>query len=281
MSATSLNTARTVLVTGSTDPEALGFTAARLLALDHNFSVILSGRRSQAVDGAVKLLTEQVQARSCSARIHGLVLDVDDQASIDSAVEHLSDPAGPLQGGGLDVLINNAGVGAPPGRGGKRTDNMFLQTELTTSADMIHVLTTNVAAPVAVTNALLPFLAKSDRPRIVNVSSARGSIAFASGLEPARTGAMVYNTSKAALNMVTLMQSKNLVAHTKPNLKVNAASPGHVKTPFNNFTGLRTLQEGAAVYVHLATLPDNGPTGQLIGNHAPFSKDGAYVEIPW
>mgnify|MGYP000076537363 CR=1 FL=1 len=42
-------------------------------------------------------------------------------------------------------------------------------------------------------------------------------------------------------------------------LKVNAASPGHVKTPFNNFTGIRTLQDGAAVYLSLATLPEDGP----------------------
>lgn len=158
---------------------------------------------------------------------------------------------------------------------------MFLQTELTTVEDMMSVLTTNVAAPVAVTNALLPLLAKSDQPRIVNVSSARGSLSFGSGLDPARTGAMVYNASKAALNMVTVMQSKNLPQLTKPNLKVNAASPGHVKTPFNNFTGLRTLEEGAAVYVHLATMPDDGPTGLLIGNHPPFSLGGQFVQIPW
>jgi hypothetical protein len=53
------------------------------------------------------------------------------------------------------------------------------------------------------------------------------------------------------------MQAKNLPAHVGETLKVNAASPGHVKTPFNNFTGLRTLEEGAAVYVHLALLPDD------------------------
>lgn len=275
-----LNGVRNALVTGSTDPDAIGFTAARMLALEHNFCVILSGRRPQPVEDAVKRLKKELPPSS-THNVYGLVLDVDDQASIDSAVKHLSDPSGPLAGGALDVLINNAGVGAPTGRGGKGTNNMFLQTELTTSADMISVLTTNVAAPVAVTNALLPLIAKSLHPRIVNVSSARGSLSFGSGLEPARTGAMVYNTSKTALNMVTLMQSKNLVAHTKPNLKVNAASPGHVKTPFNNFTGLRSLEEGAAVYVHLATLPDDGPTGQLVGNHPPFSSDASFVQIPW
>jgi len=282
MQSASLNTAmRTVLITGSTDPQAIGFAAARLLALRHNFNVIVSGRRGQAVDEAVKKLSSELEPASSSGKVLGLVLNVDDQVSINSAVEQLSSPTGQLSGGALDVLINNAGVGAPPGRGGKETNNMFLQTELTTAADMVNVLTTNVAAPVAITNAFLPLLAKSSRPRIVNISSARGSLSFGSGLEPARTGAMVYNTSKTALNMVTLMQSKNLIAHTSPNLKVNAASPGHVKTPFNNFTGLRTLEEGAAVYVYLATLEDDGPSGQLIGNHAPFSSDGKFVQIPW
>lgn len=276
-----INTARTALITGSSDPHAIGFTAARLLAQQHSFNVILSGRRAQAVQVAVVKLKEELASSSSTTRVYGLVLDVDDQSSIDAAVLQLLHPSGPLLGGALDVVINNAGVGAPPGRGGKGTNTMFLQTELTTSADMIKVLTTNVAAPVAVTNALLPLLSRSDRPRVVNVSSARGSLAFGSGLEAERTGAMVYNASKAALNMVTLMQAKNLPKHTGANLKVNAASPGHVKTAFNSFTGLRSLEEGAAVYVHLSTLPDDGPTGQLIGNHAPFSTDASFVPIPW
>ncbi|TKY90020.1 hypothetical protein EX895_000018 [Sporisorium graminicola] len=272
------NVRRTVLITGSTDPLAIGFMAAFLLASQHKFSVILSGRREESVQEGIKALREKLPPM---ASVQGVVLDVNDPASINTAIEQLSVASGPLQGGPLDVLINNAGVGAPPGRAGKGSDNMFLQVELTTAQDMVDVLTTNVAGPVAVTNALLPLLAKSDRPRIVNISSARGSLEFASGLEAARTGAMVYNTSKAALNMVTVMQSKNLPQLTKANLKVNAASPGHVKTPFNNFTGLRTLEEGAAVYVHLATLADDGPTGQLIGNHAPFASDGRFVQIPW
>lgn len=191
------------LITGSTDPQAIGFTAAYLLASEHDFAVILSGRRVESVQEAVGLLRSKLPA---SARVEGLVLDVSSASSIEAAVRTLSGVDGLLHGGPLDVLISNAGVGAPPGRGGKGSSTMFLQTELTTAEDMMSVLTTNVAAPVAVTNALLPLLAKSDQPRIVNVSSARGSLSFGSGLEPARTtGAMVYNASKAALNMVTVM----------------------------------------------------------------------------
>ncbi|PWN87996.1 NAD(P)-binding protein [Acaromyces ingoldii] len=275
--------ARTALITGSTDPKAIGFTAAFLLASQKGFNVILAGRRADAAKAAADELTKKLADAASKSKVFPLTLDVTSEQSIQAAVAHLSSAEGPLAAsqGALDVLINNAGVGAPPGRGGKGTNNMFLQTELTTAEDMVTVLTTNVAAVVQVTNAFIPLLAKSSSPRIVNISSARGSLTFGSGLEPARTGAMVYNTSKTALNMVTLMQAKNLPQHVSPSLKVNAASPGHVKTPFNNFTGIRTLEEGAGVYVHLATLPDDGPTGQLVGNHAPFSTDGSFVQIPW
>ena len=116
-----------------------------------------------------------------------------------------------------------------------------------------------VTALIIPSDALLPLLAKSSAPRIVNTSSARGSLAFTAGLPAERTGALVYNASKAALNMTTVMQSLNLPhAAQNPNLKVNAASPGHVKTQFNGFTGARTPEAGAGVIVYLAMLPDAG-----------------------
>lgn len=100
----------------------------------------------------------------------------------------------------------------------------------------------NVAAPIEVTNAFLPLLAKSDRPSVVHVSSARGSISFAESLPAERTGALVYNASKASLSasdvsvcavdapdMITVIQSKQLVSII-PNLRVNAACPGHCRT---------------------------------------------------
>lgn len=81
--------------------------------------------------------------------------------------------------------------------------------------------------------------------------------------------------------MVTIMQSKNLPAQV-PGILVNAASPGHVSTPFNKFQGQRTVSSGAGVIVHLATLPDGSKTGGLYGDHQPFSDaDGKFVQIPW
>lgn len=212
---------KTALITGSSDPHGIGFTAAHLLAAQHGFNVVLSGRKKTSVEAAVAALSGRLSgpAPSSAAKplVYGVELDVCDTASILSALAQLQAPDGPLaaSNGALDVLINNAAVGAPAGRGGKGTKTMFLQTELTTADDMNNVLATNVSAVVQVTNTMLPLLAKAPAPRIVNVSSARGSLAFESGLPSERTGALVYNVSKTALNMVTLMQAKNLPQHAK------------------------------------------------------------------
>jgi NAD(P)-dependent dehydrogenase (short-subunit alcohol dehydrogenase family) len=117
------------------------------------------------------------------------------------------------------VLVNNAGIAVPPNRVDVSEEGMFLPTEKTTAADVMTIMKTNVAAVVELTSvplfshtglclidcklltdALLPLLAKSDAPRIVNVSSARGSLSFESGLPSERTGSLVYNASKAALS---------------------------------------------------------------------------------
>lgn len=170
--------ARTALITGSTDPKAIGFTAAFLLASQKGFNVILAGRRADAAKAAADELTKKLADAASKSKVgmqlclHSpvllyaelmwrlqvfpLTLDVTSEQSIQAAVAHLSSAEGPLAAsqGALDVLINNAGVGAPPGRGGKGTNNMFLQTELTTAEDMVTVLTTNVAAVVQVTSGL-------------------------------------------------------------------------------------------------------------------------------
>ncbi|KAL9936868.1 hypothetical protein V8E36_004103 [Tilletia maclaganii] len=278
---------RTVLITGSSDPQAMGWAAGLALArAPHNYRVILSGRNPESLQASVDALRERLKAegtQQAEIDVRSLVLDVSDGESIKAAVAQLGSDALLGKEGVLDCLINNAGLGAPPGRSGKGTTTMFLPTHEATAEDILTVMLTNVAAVVELTNQLLPFLARAQSPRIVNVSSARGSVAFASSLPPARTGSLVYNISKSALNMVTVMQAKNLPEHIgKPNLKVNAVSPGHVATAFNNFTGARTIDAGVAAYVYLATLGDDAPTGQLIGDHAPFAKaDGDFVQIPW
>ncbi len=88
---------------------------------------------------------------------------------------------------------------------------------------------------------------------------------------------LAYPTSKSALNMVTAMYAKELAGTP---FKVNAANPGYCATDLNHHTGFRTAAEGASVAVHLATLPDDAPTGTLWGHRwsAQPAPNGA---LPW
>ena len=130
-----------------------------------------------------------------------------------------------------------------------------------------EVFQVNVFAPIAITNAFLPLLAKSASPSVIYVSSIRGSKAFGDSMPVEKTGVrssrrlrtdavqtIAYNSSKSAQLMQMLVQSKQLPSIV-PNLAVNAACPGHCRTGFNNFSGLREPVDGVRVIVWLATHP--------------------------
>ena len=130
---------------------------------------------------------------------------------------------------------------------------------------------TNVFGPVAVTKAMLPPLRKSSAGRVVNMSSGLGSLTLASepGWEFAGINLLAYNSSKSALNSVTVQFAKEL--RDTP-IKVNAADPGYTATDLNNHQGTRDVEQGARAAVRLATLPADGPTGGF------FDEDGP---LPW
>ena len=92
--------------------------------------------------------------------------------------------------------------------------------------------------------------------RIVNVSSGWGQ--FSEGM----TGPAAYAISKATLNAITL----SAAAELGPEVKVNAACPGVVRTRMGGPHAEKSPEEGADTPVWLATLPDDGPTGGLYRN---------------
>jgi NAD(P)-dependent dehydrogenase (short-subunit alcohol dehydrogenase family) len=158
------------------------------------------------------------------------------------------------------VLVNNAGIAiddGPPSR---------------VSLDVVRrTYETNVFGIVRVTQALLPLLRRSDAGRVVNLSSGLGSLALNS--DPtyayARVKALAYNSSKSAVNAITVQFAHEL--RNTP-IKVNAADPGYVATDMNRHQGVRSVEQGAATPVRLATLPADGPTGGY------FNDDGP---VPW
>jgi NAD(P)-dependent dehydrogenase (short-subunit alcohol dehydrogenase family) len=85
------------------------------------------------------------------------------------------------------------------------------------------VYDTNVFGVVAVTNAMLPLLKRSPAGRIVNVSSLLGSISAHTAPDSPLSLLLAYNTSKTALNAITLHYAREIRDTT---VKINTCAPG-------------------------------------------------------
>ena len=126
----------------------------------------------------------------------------------------------------------------------------------------------NVFGCIRVTQIFLPLLRRSGAGRIVMVSSDIGS--HQNQTNPSfpyyDLNPLIYISSKAALNAVTIAFAKELRATS---IKVNAANPGFTATELNQYRGSNSVEQGAAPIVQLATLADDGPTGVFLGPHGP------------
>lgn len=225
----------TTLITGAN--KGLGFeTARRLLAAGH--TVYVGSRDAERGRQAA----EQLGARA-------VVIDVTDDASVAAAVQTLE------ADGGLDVLINNAGIS---GLEGQTRDVDKIGAGAVTVDIMRPIFDTNVFGVVRVTHAFLPLLRRSAAPVVVNVSSGLASLTKVTTPDtPAYnyTG-VAYPASKAAVNMITVQYAKAL-----PDMRINAVEPGYTATDLNGHAGTQTVEEGAEIIVRMALLNSDGPTG--------------------
>jgi NAD(P)-dependent dehydrogenase (short-subunit alcohol dehydrogenase family) len=232
----------TALITGAN--KGIGFEIARLLG-ERGITAVVGAR-------------DEERGREAGERLGQpyVRIDVTDEASVQAAASRLEEEYGTL-----DILVNNAGIPGRPQDDWRPSG---------TTADAIrHVYETNVFGVVTVTNAMLPLLRRSAAGRIVNMSSELGSIGLALDPEsPFREfNLMAYNSSKSALNMVTVCYAKELMDTP---IKVNAANPGYCATDFNGHSGFRTPVQGAAIAVRLATLDADGPTGAYLQDDGPI-----------
>jgi NAD(P)-dependent dehydrogenase (short-subunit alcohol dehydrogenase family) len=197
-----------------------------------------------------------------------LQLDVTDRVSIADAAERVR-----TDFGRLDLLVQNAAIS------NTRKGNLSLQEYAkivrpsNVSLDEVRtVWETNVFGVLAVYQAMLPLLRESPEARIVNVSSAVGSLTL--NADPAypyhRMFGPVYSASKAALNAITLAM---MVELESTGIKVNLVSPGFTKTNLNGYEGTQSLEEGSREVVRVALLGPDGPTGT-------FTR-WENVTIPW
>jgi NAD(P)-dependent dehydrogenase (short-subunit alcohol dehydrogenase family) len=228
----------TTLITGAN--KGLGHEAARRLLADGH-DVWLAARDPEKGRAAADAL---------GARF--VELDVTDDASVTAAAERVAAE------GGLDVLVNNAGIV------GRRKPLPEI-----TPDDVRFVFETNVFGVVRVTQAFLPLLERSARPVIVNVSSGMGSVGVTT--DPSRLEStlvsLTYPVSKSALNMLTTQYAKAF-----PQMRINAVDPGYTATDFNDHRGTKPVEQGAEIIVRMAELDGSGPTGTFA------DENGA---VPW
>jgi NAD(P)-dependent dehydrogenase (short-subunit alcohol dehydrogenase family) len=232
-----MSSKKVALVTGAN--KGIGLETARQLGRK-GITVLVGARNdAKAQQAAEELRKEGIDA-------HGVVIDVTDATSIQSAAARIGQDYGRL-----DILVNNAGVMLDDTR--KTPSEQSLETWRKT-------FDTNLFGLIASTQALLPLLRKSDAGRIVNLSSILGSIELhatpGSPIYDTKTAA--YNVSKSAVNAYTVQLAYEL---KDTPMKVNAAHPGWVKTEMGGEGATMEISDGAKTSVALATLGPDGPNG--------------------
>ncbi|MFF7374968.1 SDR family NAD(P)-dependent oxidoreductase [Streptomyces massasporeus] len=173
--------------------------------------------------------------------------DVTDDASVREAVA-----AAVADLGGLDVLVNNAGIGAQ----GTVEDNP--------DDEWHRVYDVNVLGMVRTTRACLPHLRASTHAAIVNTCS----IAATAGL-PQRA---LYSATKGAVYSLTLAMAAD---HVREGIRVNCVNPGTVDTPWVG----RLLDAAPDPAAERAALEARQPTGRLV-SPAEVAGAIAYLASP-
>lgn len=215
--------------------------------------------------GSRSLENGETAADSIGPDARAVQLDVTEPASIAAAAARIQS-----EFGRLDVLVNNAGVSHPGKPDDAFPSNFNFNSLATASLDDIRaVWEVNVFGVIAVTQAMLPLLRNAPAGRIVNMGSTGGSLAWNS--EPNNSHRAMfgnYSSSKSAAHAVSLAFA---FALEETNIKVNIACPGHTATALNNFSGPRSVEDGAREAVRLAMLDETGPTGTFSDENGPVA----------
>jgi 3-oxoacyl-[acyl-carrier protein] reductase len=232
---------KTALVTGAS--RGIGRAVAEVFTA-HGARVVLAAR-SAAVELAAAAL------RDAGGDAIAVTCDVNEEAAVKSLIKTCRDL------GGLDVLVNNAGI---------LEQSLVGMIQLDSARRMLE---TNVVALINLTQYAVRLMTKSSAPSVINIASIAGT----QGIE----GVAAYSASKAAVLGFTQSAAKELAARR---IRVNAIAPGFIDTDMTRgmskdwydkrMAGVRlgrigTAQDIANCALFLASDLSGYVTGQVIG----------------
>jgi NAD(P)-dependent dehydrogenase (short-subunit alcohol dehydrogenase family) len=235
---------RIALITGAN--QGIGLQVAKELAAG-GVTVLLGSRNFEKGEIAAKEIGNGAVA---------IQIDVTDQKSIKFASERIE-----KEFGRLDLLVNNAAISNT--RKGNLSLAEYVQISKVSTASLDEVRAvweTNVFGVLAVYQAMLPLLKKSEDARIVNVSSAVGSLTLNADPAFPYRGFFgpVYPASKTALNAMSLAMMVELEG---TGIKLNLVSPAFTSTALNGFEGTEGIEDGSREVVRVCLYGPNDPSG--------------------
>ena len=187
------------IVTGGT--KGIGFAIAKAVVAAGG-SAMITGRSQSSVEAAVRALSTGARDK---ASVAGAAVDVRDRSAVDALVADTV-----RRFGGLDLLVNNAGVGA------------FADVATMTDDGWSEIIDTNLTGVFYCTRAAIPAMKHSGGGWIVNIASLAGRNYF--------PGGAAYCASKAGL----VAFSESLMQEVRfDNIRVSVIMPGSVATEFN------------------------------------------------
>ncbi len=223
----------TILITGAN--RGIGLELSRQYAED-----------GWTVHGTARNPAGAEALKSTGATVHAM--DVTQREQINAVADS-------LQGIAIDVLVNNAGFWL----GEEEQLGRF------TNAQWMEECRVHIMGTFAVCEAFVDHVAASERKLIVNISSGNGSFGWDRG-----AGDYPYDTSKAALNLVTKGLSTDLkdrditvISMTPGNVQTDMSGPNAELTPEESITGMRQVIAGL-------TLAQSGTFWRYNGEAMPW-----------
>lgn len=236
------------LITGSS--RGIGLALVTLLASKpvSEVSKVFAAARKQN-SSLEKLVQES------GGRVEFIQLDVTDEQGSQQASKTVEKA---LNGKGLDILINNAGI------------MNYTPNGIENMTDLDETFKVNVIGVHNVTTAFLPLLKKGSLKKVINISTTLGSIGMAPVFNFQPTPA--YKVSKAALNMLTVQYAQ---AFAEDGLVFVAVCPGWVKTDLGTEHADLTIEQSINGISEILSRVTGADTGKFFTVNVPeFEKDG-------